>query len=93
MISNWSNSILYAFIYIFVIFVGKAYMNNKPKYELRSTLALWNILLALFSTIGAIRVLPELIFSLKNYGFDYSICDNSYGKQFKLMKNYKLFYK
>jgi elongation of very long chain fatty acids protein 6 len=78
MISNWSNSILYAIAYIISIFIGQAYMNNKQKYELRTSLALWNILLGLFSTIGAIRVIPELIHSIINNGIEYSICDNSF---------------
>ena len=79
MIENWSKSILYAFIYIFTIFAGKAYMTNKQKYELRGILTVWNILLALFSSIGALRTIPDLTFSIKNHGIDYSICDNSYG--------------
>jgi elongation of very long chain fatty acids protein 6 len=79
MIENWSKSIIFAFIYILTIFTGKAYMTNKQKYELRGLLTVWNLLLAVFSAIGALRVLPELTFSINNYGFDYSICDNSYG--------------
>lgn len=78
MMDNWSKSILYSFIYILTIFGGKLYMSNKPKYELKFLLTLWNIILAVFSIIGAIRVLPELTHSLINYGFEYSVCDNSY---------------
>ena len=78
MVSNWSKSILYAFIYIFAIFAGQTFMHNRERFELRFLLALWNISLALFSVIGAIRVIPELTYSLTNYGFNYSICDNSY---------------
>ena len=87
MIENWSKSIIYAFVYIFAIFIGKAYMTNKQKYELRGLLTVWNVLLAVFSAIGAIRVLPELTFSIKNRGFDYSICDNSYGNR-NILINY-----
>jgi elongation of very long chain fatty acids protein 6 len=75
---NWSNSIIYAFIYVLIIFGGRAYMANKDRFELRGILAAWNIMLAVFSIVGTFRLLPEMYYVLSNHGFEYSICNNSY---------------
>jgi len=77
MIERWHNSFFYALAYLFLIYTGQIYMKNKPRFELRLWLAAWNILLAVFSICGAIRVLPELIYVLYRHGFKYSICNNS----------------
>lgn len=52
-------------------------MKNKPRFELRLWLAVWNTLLALFSIFGGMRVLPELIYGLARHDLKYSICSNS----------------
>ncbi|CAD1468679.1 unnamed protein product, partial [Heterotrigona itama] len=63
-------------IYIALIFSGKRYMLNRPRFELKGVLILWNALLALFSIFGFIRMRSELSYIL-HYGFDHSICLNS----------------
>ncbi|XP_033355404.1 elongation of very long chain fatty acids protein 6-like [Bombus vosnesenskii] len=74
----WWKCFYYTAIYLVVIFTGKLYMSNRPKFDLRSALALWSGLLAIFSIIGTIRTMPELFHILYNHGFYYSICSNSY---------------
>lgn len=32
----------------------------------------------MFSILGSLRMVPEMIYVLKNFGFDYSICKESY---------------
>ena len=93
MIQRWHSSFFYALAYLFLIYselklhpsptsidlvsAGQIYMKNKPRFELRLWLATWNILLAVFSIFGAMRVLPELIYVIYRHGIKYSICNNS----------------
>ncbi|CAF3283283.1 unnamed protein product [Rotaria socialis] len=75
----WWLSIVYAFFYIILIFIGRAWMARKDqKYELRTALVLWNASLTIFSLWGAFRCVPELINIVIRHGFMYSICDSQY---------------
>ncbi|KAK1124134.1 hypothetical protein K0M31_007158 [Melipona bicolor] len=64
-------------IYVILIFGGKCYMSNRPKFNLRGPLALWSGLLATFSIIGFSRTVPELFHVLEQYGFYHSVCTPS----------------
>lgn len=75
---NWQLSFLYAFIYIVLVFGGKAFMRNREKFDLRRGLIAWNFVLAAFSILGTIRVWPEFIHTLRTYGFEHSVCINDY---------------
>ncbi len=76
--SNWTSSFTISIIYITLVFLGKHWMESRPKYELRAPLITWNVILAVFSITGAIRVLPEFFYALTQKGVVYSICDGSY---------------
>ncbi|XP_023334075.1 elongation of very long chain fatty acids protein 6 [Eurytemora carolleeae] len=53
---NWRAVCAYASsIYMLLIFGGQAYMANRPGFELRGLLTAWNIMLAVFSIMGASR--------------------------------------
>ena len=54
-------------IYIALTFTGKRYMSNRPRFELRSMLILWNALLASFSIFGFIRIGSEMFHVLRHY--------------------------
>lgn len=71
---HWRDSFLYSAVYATVVFIGKKWMENRPRYELRPYLAAWSSILAVFSIFGAIRTVPELIFAVKFYGLEYSLC-------------------
>ena len=75
---NWHLAIVLAAIYCVVIFALKAWMEKRPKYDLRLFLILWNVGLSLFSIAGAVRFWPEFVYSLQKYGFEYSICNLDY---------------
>ena len=94
MTKNWCLSILFAAVYVLVIFTGKHYMENRPRFNLRPALLLWNTLLAIFSIFGAGRSLPEAVYMIQNHGWGFSICDSSYGGLwsclFALSKVYEL---
>ncbi|KAK9296091.1 hypothetical protein QLX08_009801 [Tetragonisca angustula] len=76
-----TNNFPYSFyccgIYVILIFGGKYYMSNRPKFNLRGLLALWSGLLATFSIIGFSRTAPELFHVLEQHGFYHSVCTPS----------------
>ncbi len=75
---NWKYSIHIGILYIILVFLGRFLMQNRTKYELRKPLVIWNIILALFSIIGTIRVVPDFVRALANEGVVYSICKNDF---------------
>lgn len=80
---HWADSFVYSSVYIIVVFGCQLYMTHRKRFELRPYLALWSGLLAIFSIIGAIRTIPELVWSL-SMGFEYSCCSSSYMGQGKV---------
>ncbi|OWF47969.1 elongation of very long chain fatty acids protein 6-like [Mizuhopecten yessoensis] len=75
---HWRDSFIYSAVYVLVVFSGKKWMENRPRYELRPYLALWSALLGVFSIFGAVRTVPELVSSVRDYGMEYSLCNPVY---------------
>ncbi|XP_065205769.1 very long chain fatty acid elongase 6-like [Planococcus citri] len=71
---NCSNGFIICGIYLSVIFTLKLYMRNKPRFELRRALTLWNIGLGIFSTLGALRTVPELYHMVSRNSVYHSVC-------------------
>ncbi|KAJ2946865.1 hypothetical protein O0L34_g16195 [Tuta absoluta] len=84
MTENWTVAFYYVGVYMAFIFGGQYYMQNRPRFELRRTLIVWNTSLALFSIMGACRTLPEFVHVLRNYGLYHSICVPSFIEQDKV---------
>lgn len=78
---NWTSAFYLCGIYLVFIFGGQFWMRNRPKFELRAPLAVWNSALAIFSIIGAIRTASELVHVLRHFGLFYSICNQDYAEQ------------
>lgn len=74
----WHTSFYAVAIYMIVIFGGQAYMSRRPALKLRKFLVVWNTSLALFSIVGALRTLPELMHVLSRFGFYHSVCHPSF---------------
>lgn len=53
-------------------------MSNRPALKLKKLLILWNMSLALFSIVGTLRTLPELLHVLGRFGFYHSVCSPSF---------------
>lgn len=72
---NWTSAFYYIGIYMLIIFLGQSYMKDRPRFELRVPLVIWNFSLAAFSILGTYRTLPEIyhILNRKN-GFHHSVC-------------------
>ena len=60
--------------YGIAIYVGSACMKQRPAYDLKTPLFLWNACLAAFSIMGTLRTGTELAHVLSNNGFYASIC-------------------
>lgn len=74
----WHTSFYAVAIYMIVIFGGQAYMSTRPALKLKKLLVVWNTSLALFSIVGALRTLPELMHVLGRFGFYHSVCHPSF---------------
>ncbi|XKL62657.1 hypothetical protein PGB90_002490 [Kerria lacca] len=74
MLNYWTSGFYLCGIYVLLIFSLQSYMQNRPKYNLRKVLVVWNTCLAVFSIIGASRTLPELLYVLRNFGVYHSVC-------------------
>jgi hypothetical protein len=75
---NWKVSIYASVIYVIIIYLGQSWMKNRPAYNLRPWLTVWNIVLALFSLVGFCRTFPELWMLIHEpHGFYISVCTRS----------------
>jgi len=54
--SNFNVSLACAAIYVFAIYFGQKYMEDKPKFDLRRPMMLWSLFLSVFSIMGAFRL-------------------------------------
>eukprot|EP00922_Rhytidocystis_sp_ex-Travisia-forbesii_P072558 GHVS01108176.1.p1 GENE.GHVS01108176.1~~GHVS01108176.1.p1 ORF type:complete len:434 (+),score=94.40 GHVS01108176.1:192-1493(+) len=60
--------------YLLFIYLGPKIMKNRKPFDLQTPLKYWNLLLAVFSFCGTIRVVPHLFLVLYKLGFVASIC-------------------
>ena len=73
---HWASSFIYVGIYFAFTALLQGWMKNRDKFVLRKAFALWNFGLALFSIVGTVRMLPELVRLLSvDGGFHRSVCD------------------
>jgi len=79
--ANWTTSFYWVGAYLLFIFLGQQYMENRPRFELKKTLILWNGLLAAFSIFGSYRMVPEMLWILNRpNGFHHSVCHPSWSQ-------------
>ena len=57
----WSLSVYFSVLYVVLVFAGRRWMTNRPAYDLRKSLILWNTGLAIFSLFGAVACVPNII--------------------------------
>eukprot|EP00466_Bigelowiella_natans_P003916 jgi/Bigna1/53016/estExt_Genewise1Plus.C_140097 len=62
-------------MYLFIIFIAPGMIITEGK-PMKKRFALWNILLSVFSFIGASRVLPVLYKAFMEKGFKYTVCED-----------------
>ncbi|CAG0890690.1 unnamed protein product [Cyprideis torosa] len=69
----WISVVMSAF-YLTTVFVLMKIMKNRPGFELKGPLIVWNSVLAIFSTIGAYRCSFFTLKEMYHYGFHQSAC-------------------
>ncbi len=92
--TRWHYGIIYSIIYIAAVFGLQAFMKNRERLTLQTPLIVWNLLLALFSLVGAARFIVHMNHVVATYGLEHSICINDFqlgvvacwGWQFMLSK-------
>jgi len=70
----WWVSYVVSSAYLLGLWAGTASMKDRKPYDLRAPLVLWNLLLAIFSLVGALRTAPHLLLLLWDFGFEYTVC-------------------
>ena len=71
----WSYVFPVILAYLGIIFAGQEFlMKHRTAFGLRKSLIVWNLLLSVFSILGAIRSIPELFYTLKDFGLRHAIC-------------------
>lgn len=70
----WWVSYAVVSLYYIGLCMGGNFMKDRKPYGLKNVLALWNLFLAIFSFIGAVRTVPHLVMMVTTYGFDYTLC-------------------
>ncbi|NXK38464.1 ELOV6 protein, partial [Piprites chloris] len=78
MMENWHKSLIFAAIYLILVFGIQHLMKERRAYNLRTPLTLWSFSLALFSVIGAWRIWKQMAFLLLTKGFKQSVCSQSF---------------
>jgi hypothetical protein len=70
-------------LYLLFCYLGQLIMKNRKPFDLKYQLAAWNLFLAVFSTWGAIRTVPQMLHMLREQDFEHtvcrSVCQHSYG--------------
>jgi len=68
-----------AIFYLVSIFGIQEYLKDKKKFDLKYSMAVWNLFLGIFSFCGAIRTTPALFGSLSRGGVYGVLCENGLG--------------
>ncbi|XP_023210585.1 elongation of very long chain fatty acids protein 6-like [Centruroides sculpturatus] len=77
LLENYRHFSLYlVLIYFCTIYWLKNYMKTRPAFNLKPQLAVWNLILAIFSIGASLRLLPTQLHAL-GYGYATSVCNNS----------------
>lgn len=67
-------TILVPTLYLILLRCGMRYMKHREAFDLRMPLIIWSAILAVFSTLGAVRVVPNVLFIIREYGLRPSMC-------------------
>lgn len=71
---HWTLSLYASAVYALLIHAGRWWMSDKPPWSLRTPMVMWNTGLAVFSSLGALTLLPSLSAALWENGITYSVC-------------------
>jgi len=63
-------------LYLLFCHFGVRYMENLKPFGLNKALAVWNLFLSIFSTYGAIRTVPHMIYRIATKSFESTVCES-----------------
>ncbi|KAI4888525.1 hypothetical protein NFI96_034165 [Prochilodus magdalenae] len=75
---NWMTSFVFCAMYATVIFLGRNFMREREKLDLRGPLMLWSLSLAIFSIFGSIRTGSYMLNTFSSSGFRQTVCDTNF---------------
>ncbi|TFJ85211.1 hypothetical protein NSK_003634 [Nannochloropsis salina CCMP1776] len=75
---NWWVVYISLAIYMSMIIFLPMIMKKRPLKNLSTPLACWNLFLAVYSTIGAVRVVPHLLWFMSTHTFKQTVCTAPY---------------
>ena len=61
-------------VYGVAIYVGRRYFENREPFNWRYSMAFWNLGLSVFSAIGFVRTLPQVVHNMMNYTLTENLC-------------------
>lgn len=61
-------------LYLVGMWMGGNYMSERKPFDLKGPLNAWNLFLAVFSLIGALRTVPHLLGTLSTFGIEHTLC-------------------
>ena len=61
---NYSVPVAVVILYLLLCYIGTNYMKGREPFNILNQLAIWNLILAIFSIYGTIRVVPHFLFKL-----------------------------
>jgi len=76
--ARWTDSLIYAAFYVVIVFGTQHLMKNRQRFELKLPLTLWNVGLAGFSIMGAIRCTAEWYHTMTTKGTHASVVDQTF---------------
>ena len=71
---HWYYSIIASFFYVVLVWTGRKWMSTRPPFDLRKPLILWNLGLAVFSMLGFVSIVPNLVYTVIKHGMDHAVC-------------------
>lgn len=72
---NWHYCLYIAAVYLVGVSCLTRFMKNRTAFRLRNVVFIWDVSLAIFSTFGMLRTVPEIWHVLQNYGLRFSVCN------------------
>ena len=61
-------------IYLVMVFGIKKWMRDRKPFKLTGVLVVWNLSLSMFSMIGSLRTIPQILHTVRSHGIHYSLC-------------------
>lgn len=72
--NNYVVPVVSVVLYLLFCYFGRVIMKDRKAFDLKNTLAAWNLFLSVFSAWGAIRTVPEMLHMITHLDFEHTVC-------------------